>query len=174
MFGYFVRRVDKRFQLERSLGLLPQNQEEAVARLERLFSQVSTSFLHHAAHPSTQMLSCTERTQVRPASLLTTWHVCSRRQRPWMEQTTLTHLPRAHQPPRMHHQRATPPASQQRASHQRAPASRRPRPQAISRPWGRSRPRARRSAYPCESAPHRQPLCLHLARSSTYTLHRGV
>ncbi|CAL5219382.1 g1204 [Coccomyxa viridis] len=39
MFGYFVRRVDKRFQLERSLGLLPQNQEEAVARLERLFSQ---------------------------------------------------------------------------------------------------------------------------------------
>ena len=41
MFGYFVRRVDKRFQLERSLGLLPQNQEEAVARLERLFSQVS-------------------------------------------------------------------------------------------------------------------------------------
>ena len=43
MFGYFVRRVDKRFQLERSLGLLPQNQEEAVARLERLFSQVSLS-----------------------------------------------------------------------------------------------------------------------------------
>ena len=40
MFGYFVRRVDKRFQLERSLGMLPQNQEEAVARLERLFSQV--------------------------------------------------------------------------------------------------------------------------------------
>lgn len=45
MFGYFVRRVDKRFQLERSLGLLPQNTEEAVARLERLFSQVGdTSF----------------------------------------------------------------------------------------------------------------------------------
>lgn len=40
MFGYFVRRVDKRFQLERSLGMLPQNTEEAVARLERLFSQV--------------------------------------------------------------------------------------------------------------------------------------
>lgn len=39
MFGYFVRRVDKRFQLERSLGMLPQNTEEAVARLERLFSQ---------------------------------------------------------------------------------------------------------------------------------------
>ena len=43
MFGYFVRRVDKRFQLELSLGLLPQNQEEAVARLERLFSQVIPS-----------------------------------------------------------------------------------------------------------------------------------
>ncbi|CAK0743020.1 hypothetical protein CVIRNUC_001438 [Coccomyxa viridis] len=42
MFGYFVRRVDKRFQLERSLGMLPQNQEEAVARLERLFSQAET------------------------------------------------------------------------------------------------------------------------------------
>ena len=40
MFGYFVRRVDRRFQLERSLGMLPQNQEEAGARLERLFSQV--------------------------------------------------------------------------------------------------------------------------------------
>ena len=39
MFGYFVRRVDKRFQLERSLGLLAEQQEDAVARLERLFSQ---------------------------------------------------------------------------------------------------------------------------------------
>lgn len=39
MFGYFVRRVDNRFQLERSLGLLPENTEEAVARLERLFAQ---------------------------------------------------------------------------------------------------------------------------------------
>ena len=50
MFGYFVRRVDKRFQLERSLGMLPQNQEEAVARLERLFSQVLLPANHHAAH----------------------------------------------------------------------------------------------------------------------------
>ena len=49
MFGYFVRRVDKRFQLERSLGMLPQNQEEAVARLERLFSQVLLPANHHAA-----------------------------------------------------------------------------------------------------------------------------
>lgn len=39
MFGYFVRRVDKRFQLERSLGLLQEAPEDAVKRLERLFSQ---------------------------------------------------------------------------------------------------------------------------------------
>lgn len=38
MFGYFVRRVDKRFQLERQLGLLKDQQADAVARLERLFS----------------------------------------------------------------------------------------------------------------------------------------
>ena len=38
MFGYFVRRVDRRFQLERSLGMLADDKEEAVARLERLFS----------------------------------------------------------------------------------------------------------------------------------------
>ena len=52
MFGYFVRRVDKRFQLERSAGMLPQTQEEAVARLERLFSQArrphGASPAHHA------------------------------------------------------------------------------------------------------------------------------
>ena len=41
MFGYFVRRVDKRFQLESRLGLLAEQQEDPVARLERLFSQVS-------------------------------------------------------------------------------------------------------------------------------------
>ena len=41
MFGYFVRRVDKRFQLERSLGLLSeQDTADAVNRLERLFAQV--------------------------------------------------------------------------------------------------------------------------------------
>ena len=38
MFGYFVRRVDKRFQLERQLGLLEEDQGDAVARLERMFS----------------------------------------------------------------------------------------------------------------------------------------
>ena len=35
-----MRRVDKRFQLERSIGLLS-DKDEAVARLERLFSQAS-------------------------------------------------------------------------------------------------------------------------------------
>jgi Protein of unknown function (DUF760) len=40
MFGYFVRRVDKRFQLARSLGMLPEAPGDMVARLERLFLQV--------------------------------------------------------------------------------------------------------------------------------------
>ena len=38
MFGYFLRRVDKRFQLERSLGTLPLSRDDAVARLEKLFA----------------------------------------------------------------------------------------------------------------------------------------
>ena len=58
MFGYFVRRVDKRFQLERSLGMLPQNTEEAVARLERLFSQVRAHF------PSGDSYACLEEWRV--------------------------------------------------------------------------------------------------------------
>lgn len=40
MFGYFLRRVDKRFQLEKSLGTLPIQRDEAVARLNQLFAQV--------------------------------------------------------------------------------------------------------------------------------------
>ena len=36
MFGYFVRLVDRRFQLERSLGVLV-DKEDAVARLSRMF-----------------------------------------------------------------------------------------------------------------------------------------
>ena len=41
MFGYFVRRVDKRFQLERGLGLLESGpSSDAISRLERLFAQV--------------------------------------------------------------------------------------------------------------------------------------
>ena len=41
MFGYFLRRLDSRFQLERSAGLIgePDNKEEAISRLERLFNQ---------------------------------------------------------------------------------------------------------------------------------------
>lgn len=38
MFGYFLRRVDNRFQLARQSGMLPQTREDAVSRLERLFS----------------------------------------------------------------------------------------------------------------------------------------
>ena len=40
MFGYFLRRVDQRFQLEKALGTLPLSKEDAVARLERLFAAV--------------------------------------------------------------------------------------------------------------------------------------
>lgn len=50
MFGYFVRRVDKRFQLEKSMGL-HSDKDGAVERLERLFSQVLIRFpcLCHAS-----------------------------------------------------------------------------------------------------------------------------
>lgn len=41
MFGYFIRRVDKRFQLDRQLGLLDDQQADAVAKLERMFSAAS-------------------------------------------------------------------------------------------------------------------------------------
>ena len=40
MFGYFVRRVDKRFQLERSMGLLADEKVDTINRLEQLFAQV--------------------------------------------------------------------------------------------------------------------------------------
>ena len=40
MFGYFLRRVDTRFQLSRRMGLLAESTEDTVARLERLFAQV--------------------------------------------------------------------------------------------------------------------------------------
>ena len=49
MFGYFVRRVDNRFQLERGLGLLDQGSSDAVSRLERLFSQVPFLYAEHSA-----------------------------------------------------------------------------------------------------------------------------
>lgn len=38
MFGYFLRKVDSRFQLAKSLGVLPESPEDAVNRLEKLFS----------------------------------------------------------------------------------------------------------------------------------------
>ncbi|KAG1679460.1 hypothetical protein FOA52_007752 [Chlamydomonas sp. UWO 241] len=38
MFGYFLRRVDKRFQLERSMGTEQTSEDDAVKRLEKLFS----------------------------------------------------------------------------------------------------------------------------------------
>ena len=40
MFGYFLRRVDTRFQLAKQLDVLPPSRDDAVARLERLFAQV--------------------------------------------------------------------------------------------------------------------------------------
>jgi hypothetical protein len=49
MFGYFVRKVDKRFQLERSLGLLEGDNSDAVQRLERLFAR--TAEIDVAADP---------------------------------------------------------------------------------------------------------------------------
>lgn len=55
MFGYFVRRVDKRFQLDRQLGLIDEPQADAVARLERLFNTASDpDDLDQPASPSTQ------------------------------------------------------------------------------------------------------------------------
>ena len=46
MFGYFIRRVDKRFQLERSAGLLEDldapKEAEALSRLERLFNEADS------------------------------------------------------------------------------------------------------------------------------------
>lgn len=40
MFGYFLRRVDSRYQLSKQVGILPESKEDAVARLERLFASV--------------------------------------------------------------------------------------------------------------------------------------
>lgn len=43
MFGYFLRRVDSRYQLSKQVGILPESKEDAVARLERLFASVEDS-----------------------------------------------------------------------------------------------------------------------------------
>lgn len=42
MFGYYLRRVDQRFQLAKSAGFVPEDPEDAVQRLERLFTLVCT------------------------------------------------------------------------------------------------------------------------------------
>ncbi len=52
MFGYFVRRVDKRFQLERQLGLRDDEQKDAVARLERMFNTEDEEQQDRPATPS--------------------------------------------------------------------------------------------------------------------------
>ena len=46
MFGYFLRRVDARFQLERQLGTLPRSPEESVKALEALFNRCALLCLH--------------------------------------------------------------------------------------------------------------------------------
>jgi len=45
LFGYFLRRVDSRFQLERVAGTLPEERGDTVARLEKLFSQADAQDL---------------------------------------------------------------------------------------------------------------------------------
>ena len=41
MFGYFVTRADKRFQLDRALGTLPLDPMESAMALEKLFNSAS-------------------------------------------------------------------------------------------------------------------------------------
>ncbi|GMH35743.1 hypothetical protein BSKO_03611 [Bryopsis sp. KO-2023] len=43
MFGYFLRRVDKRFQLAQSFGMLPDDQEDAAQTLEKLFNEAASA-----------------------------------------------------------------------------------------------------------------------------------
>ena len=43
MFGYFLRRVDARFQLEKAMGLLNDKNSDAVERLENIFGAASAS-----------------------------------------------------------------------------------------------------------------------------------
>jgi hypothetical protein len=57
MFGYFLRRVDGRFQLAKQVGMVPESPEDAVARLERLFAmaddQLDSTIDPDAPPPST-------------------------------------------------------------------------------------------------------------------------
>jgi hypothetical protein len=73
MFGYFLRRVEKRFHLARSMGMLPEDQDDAVSRLERLFSLVSCSFLLTFCIP----FGCTKCVESR-GWLITSCCCCSR------------------------------------------------------------------------------------------------
>ena len=53
MFGYFVRRVESRFKLERALGGgLPRSQEDSVAALEALFNAASAEEPVSSSSPS--------------------------------------------------------------------------------------------------------------------------
>lgn len=40
MFGYFLRRVDSRFQLAKDFGMLPDDNDQATQTLEKLFHEV--------------------------------------------------------------------------------------------------------------------------------------
>lgn len=43
MFGYFIRRVDKRFKLAQSFGMLPDDQQDAAQALEKLFNEAASA-----------------------------------------------------------------------------------------------------------------------------------
>merc|ERR1712157_100100 len=43
MFGYFLRRVDARFQLEKSMGFLSEINSDAIEKLEKIFNEASVS-----------------------------------------------------------------------------------------------------------------------------------
>lgn len=47
MFGYYLRRVDQRFQLAKSAGFIPEDPDDAVKRLERLFTLVRCLIIEH-------------------------------------------------------------------------------------------------------------------------------
>ena len=59
MFGYFLRRVDTRFQLERSLGTLPISKDDAVERLEKLFAMADADEGDLDSVPATATASST-------------------------------------------------------------------------------------------------------------------
>ena len=70
MFGYFIRRVDERFQLEKSLGSLVD--QASVDRLERLFSAADQ--IQEGADPDAPSSSGSSGDSSRTGESL---HVCS-------------------------------------------------------------------------------------------------